>query len=246
MSISAVPSSDRPSGTPATWPFLNSRGSGLNANAHSQSTNDFVSWIRIDNELMQVVADPQLNGSTLTLTVRRGLWGTNTAQHAANARVMSPTYIGNVNGESQLNGTPLRADSSSPLRYALKLWQPEAGNWIADRIQATFGAGLQGFNTIWLDVSSCHQDNHADPYGNPVFGWYDAGDTKMMATQYGASQKAKLAVLRSRFPGVKFTGNNFTYNDTCNNDLLNNAYDGGVLEHYLKIEMGRTTRARWT
>ena len=238
VTVSAVPSSDRPSGTSGTWPFLNSRGAGLNANAHSQNTSDFVSWIRVDNELMQVVAEPQLNGNNVVLSVRRGLWGTNTAAHAANTRVMSPTYIGNVNGESQLNGTPMRGDQSSPLRYALKLWQPEAGNWIADRIQATFGAGLQGFNTVWLDVSSCFQDNHADPYGNPVFGWYDAGDTKMMGAQYGAAQKAKLAVLRSRFPGVKFAGNNMTYNDACSNDLLNNAYDGGVLENYLKMEMG--------
>ena len=238
VTVSAVPSSDRPSGTPGTWPFLNSRGTGLSANAHSTDTFNFVSWIRVDNEMMQVIADPQLSGNNVILSVRRGLWGTNSGAHAVNSRVMSPTYIGNVNGESQLNGTPLRAVQSSPLRYALKLWQPEAGNWIADRIQATFGAGLQGFNAVWLDVSSCFQDNHADAYGNPVFGWYDPGDTKMMGTQYGAAQKAKLAVLRSRFPGVKFAGNNMTYNDACSNDLLNNAYDGGVLENYLKMEMG--------
>ena len=37
---------------------------------------------------------------------------------------------------------------------------------------------------------------------------------------------------------MKFTGNNMTYNDACSNDLLNNAYDGGVLENYVKMEMG--------
>jgi hypothetical protein len=37
---------------------------------------------------------------------------------------------------------------------------------------------------------------------------------------------------------VKFTGNNMTYNDACSNDLLNNAYDGGTLENYVKMEMG--------
>jgi hypothetical protein len=236
--ISGVSSSDRPSGTATTWPWTNSRGTGLGTNAHSTSTRDFVSWIRIDDELMQVVANPTTSGSDVVLTVRRGLWGTRAVTHAVSSRVMAPTYIGNRNGQSDLNGTPARNDANYPLRYALKLWLPAAYNWIADRIQTSFGMGLQGFNTVWLDVSSCFQDNHADPYGNPVFGWYDAGGTKMMTASYGAAQKAKLQGLRARFPGVRFTGNNLYQNDSCANDLLSNAYDGGVLENYVKTNNG--------
>ena len=236
--ISQVASADRPSGTASTWPWINSKGTGLNANAHSKSTADYVSWIRIDNELMQVIANPTTSGSDIVLSVRRGLWGTGAAAHAASARVMAPTYLGNRNADASLSGTPSRNDASYPLRYAIKIWQSNGYGWLADRIQATFGTGLQGFNTIWLDVSSCHQDNHSDPYGNPVFGWYDAGNTKMMATQYGIAQKAKLAGLRARFPGVKFAGNNMFQNDACNYDLLGNAYDGGVIENYLMSANG--------
>ena len=232
--VSAVASGSRPSGTPATWPFIDSRGTGQSANAHSESSHDFVSWIRVDDELMQIAGEPQVSGGEVVLTVRRGLWGTSAASHAASARVMAPTYIGNVNGESSLNGTPTRNSTGAALRYGLKLWTPGGYNWLADRIQTTFGAGLQGFNTVWLDVSSCFQYNHADPYGNPVFGWYDAGNTKMMTPQYGATQKVKLQGLRARFPGVRFAGNNMDMNDACSSDLLGNGYDGGVLENYVK------------
>jgi hypothetical protein len=155
---------------------------------------------------------------------------------------MAPTYIGNVNGESSLNGTPSRNSASYPLRYGIKLWTPAGYSWIADRIQSTFGSGLQGFNTVWLDVSSCFQYNHADPNGNPVFGWYDPGSTKLSRDTYGAAQKAKLQGLRARFPGVRFTGNSLDMNDTCSNDLLGNAYDGGVIEHYMKLDLG----ANWS
>ena len=236
--VSSVASSGRPSGTSATWPFINSKGSGLNANAHSKSTADYVSWIRVDSELMQITSNPTISGTDVILTVRRGLWGTGAASHSVSSRVMAPTYLGNRNADSSLSGTPTRNNASYPLRYAIKIWQPNGYSWLADRIQATFGSGLQGFNTVWLDVSSCHQDNHSDPYGNPVFGWYDTGNTKMMATQYGAAQKTKLAGLRSRFPGVKFTGNNMFQNDACNFGLLGNAYDGGVIENYLQSANG--------
>ncbi|HEY6567312.1 MAG TPA: Ig-like domain-containing protein [Actinomycetota bacterium] len=239
--VSAVASADRPSGSPATWPFLDSRGTGQSANAHSTNSHDFVSWIRIDDELMQVAGEPQASGGEVVLQVRRGLWGTGTASHNANVRVMAPTYIGNVNGESALNGTPTRNSTSAALRYGLKLWQPGGYNWLADRIQSTFGSDLQGFNTVWLDVSSCFQYNHADPYGNPVFGWYDAGTTKMMTPQYGVTQKVKLQGLRARFPGVRFAGNNMDMNDACSTDLLSNGYDGGVLENYVK-----TSTTNWS
>ncbi len=239
--ISQVPAADRPAGTPATWPFLNSRGRGAAPGAHSLNTHDFVSWIRVDDELMQVVAEPALDGGDVVLTVRRGLWGTRPAPHAAGTRVMAPTYIGNRNGDPSLAGTPARDDPNVPLRYAIKIWTPEGWGWIADRIQATFGPDLQGYNTVWLDVSSCFQDNHADPFGNPVFGWYDDADTKMTTAAYGAAQKTKLAGLRARFPGVRFTGNNLYQNDPCSNDLLGGAYDGGVLENY-----ARPTNGPWS
>jgi hypothetical protein len=233
---------DRPAGAPTTWPFVNSRGTGLSPGAHSTSTRDFVSWIRLDDEIAQIVADPVEAAGVVTLTVKRGLWGTAAAPHASATRVMSPVYIGSTNAassDSNLAGGPNRNDAGYPLRYAIKIWQPGGYNWIADRIKATFGAGLQGYNTVWLDVSSCVQYNHADASGQPVFGWDDPTGTKLTRPRWGIHQKAKLAGLRAALPGVRFTGNSMGgLLDACTDDLMANAYDGGVLENWMKTDAG--------
>lgn len=231
----------RPAGAPTTWPFVNSRGTGLGAGAHSANTRDFVSWIRLDDELAQIVADPVEAGGVVTLTVRRGIWGTGAASHAASTRVMSPVYIGSTNAaasDGNLAGGPNRNDPNYPLRYGIKIWQPAGHTWIANRIKATFGAGLQGYNAVWLDVSSCNQYNNADAWGQPVFGWDDPLATKLTQARWGVHQKAKLAGLRTALPGVRFTGNNMVTASPCADDLLANAYDGGVLEHWMKDGVG--------
>ena len=79
----------RPTGAPTTWPFVNSRGTGLAAGAHSANTHDFVSWVRLDDEIAQIVADPVEAGGVVTLTVRRGIWGTGAASHTAGTRANS-------------------------------------------------------------------------------------------------------------------------------------------------------------
>ena len=224
---------DRPSGSPATWPFVDSRGSGSQREAHSANTHDFVSWVRIGDELMQIAGNPQTSGGDIVLSVRRGLWGTRAVSHGRGSRVTSPIYIGNRNSGGSLSGNPSRDSTSAPLRYGIKIWKAAGYKWIAGRIQQTFGHGLQGFNAVWLDVSSCHQDNNADPYGNPVFGWHDGRNTKLQPGRYGQAQKIKLRALRRRFHHVKFTGNNMFQNDRCAYDLMR-AYDGGVIENYLQ------------
>lgn len=231
----------RPAGAPMTWPFVNSRGTGLNAGAHSSNTHDVVSWVRLDDEMAQIVADPVESGGIVTLTVRRGIWGTGAAAHVAGTRALSPLYIGSTNAaasDSNLAGGPNRDDTGYPLRYGLKIWQPGGYTWIADRIKATFGTGLQGYNAVWLDVSSCNQYNNADHLGQPVFGWDDPLATKMTQARWGTHQKAKLAGLRGALPGITFAANNMSTATTCGDDLLGNAYDGGVLEHWMKEGVG--------
>jgi hypothetical protein len=235
---------DRPAGAPTTWPFVNSRGTGLSPGGHSTSTRDFASWIRLDDEIAQIVADPVEAGGVVTLKVQRGIWATAPAAHGPGTRVMSPVYIGSTNAassDSNLAGGPNRNDAGYPLRYAVKIWQPGGYNWIAERIKANFGAGLQGYNAVWLDVSSCVQYNHADASGQPVFGWDDPAGTKLTRTRWGAHQKAKLAGLRSALPGVRFTGNSLGgLVDACTDDLMANAYDGGVLENWMKTDAGHS------
>jgi hypothetical protein len=238
------PAEFAPAGEPATWPYINSRGTGTAANAHSENTRDFVSWIRVDNELMQIAGAPTVSGANISIPVRRGLWGTGAAAHTAGTKVMSPVYIGStsaVASDGNLSGSPVRNDPNYPLRYGIKIWQSDAYNWIADRIEATFPTSTAGYNTAWLDVSSCSNYNNADYSGEPLSPWNDPAGTKMDQAQWGSYQKAKLAGLRGLLPGMKFTANNLGGDNisACTNDLLA-TYDGGVMEHWMK------DNAAWT
>ena len=236
--VSVTPSGDRPAGTPNTWPFMASRGAGATPNAHSTNTHDVATWLRVDDELMQIVGQPASSGGdTITLEVVRGLWGTDPRPHDANTRVQSPVYIGSSSAaaaDSNLAGAPNRNDANATLRYAIKIWKPQGHGFIADRIATTFGPNLQGYNGVWLDVSSCNQYNNSDANGNPVFQWNEDTNAKWTRDAWGGAQKTKLAGLRNRFGGVWFAGNNMSNNDSCTWDLLANAYDGGALEHYMK------------
>jgi hypothetical protein len=186
---------------------------------------------------MQILATPAVANGTITLQVSRGLWGTAPVAHGAAQRVMAPVYIGSTSAatsDAGLNGAPARDDTLSPLRYGVKIWQPGGYGWIADRIGATFGTGLQGYDAIWLDVSSCNMYNNAAATGDPVYQWNDAAGQKQSRTTWGAAQKTKAAGLRARFPGIHLLGNSLGIDDPCQNDLLSTTYDGGAIENYMK------------
>jgi hypothetical protein len=235
--IAGVAAADRPSGTPATWPFFASRGTGAAPGAYSANTHDVVSWIRVDDELMQVMDTPEASSGTIVLKVERGLWGSDAARHGADTRVMAPVYIGNkaaATSDAGLAGAPNLDSTQATLRYGIKIWEPAGAGFIADRIAQTFGPDFQGYNGVWLDVSSCFQYNNADAGGNPVFQWHDAHASKMTRDMWGAAQASKLDVLRARFPGVWLGGNSLSHVNACTWNLLGEAYDGGVLENYVR------------
>jgi hypothetical protein len=233
--VSTVPAAARPSGAPASWPFIASRGTGATPGAYSENTHDVVSWIRIDDELMQIVGEPRVSGDAVELDVVRGIWGTTRVAHAASSEVMSPVYIGSATAAASdvsLAGAPNVNDARATLRYAIKICDRRGSGFIADRIASTFGAGLQGYSGIWLDVSSCNQYNNADATGTPIAQWNDAAASKMTRDLYGQAQRRKVEHLRERFPGVWLGGNSLGSDNDCTRDLLGNLYDGGVLENF--------------
>ncbi len=236
-----------PPGKPPTWPFSAPTARTKGPGAHSTSTADAVPWVRINDELLQITAPPELAGGVVRLSVRRGLWGTRPAAHPAATRVMAPAYVGSsaaVATDVQLAGSPKRNDASSPLRYVLKIWRPDAIGWLAGRVTTTFGR--QGYNTVWLDVSSCAQYNVAAASGHPVSGWDDQRGHKLDPPAWGEYQKAKVAGLRQQLPGWKFTGNNLSSNGgPCNDDLLATGFDGGVLEHWMKPQLANGQPLDW-
>lgn len=241
----------KPYGVPATWPFINSKDS--NNNGYSQSTADYIYWVRIDKEIMQITATPTASGNTINLTVKRGIWGTIAVSHAAGSKVFVPSYI----GVSEFNGTPSRNDPNTVLRYTLKFWNPEGYRWQADRILKTLGDGksvaeggkLVQYDTVWLDVSSCNQYNIGDYNANNIQVWDDLNNTRMTAANWGKYQSWKLRGQNNAGGGlrdlvkhanpavtVKFIGNSLLKpsGDTCNETLLSQVYDGGSLEGWLK------------
>jgi hypothetical protein len=224
----------KPSRAPATWPYVSSRGSGLRPKAHSKNTHDFVSWIRMGDELMKVVGEPRVSGRTVTLHVRRGLWSTDPARHRRGTRVLSPVYVGSATLDRGLSGVPARNDPNYPLRYSIKVWRPSAQRWLIRRIRSTFGRGLQGHNAIWLDTTSCVQYSNSDPYGAQVWGWNDPARAKLTPEAWGHAQRSKLRALARAFPGRKLLANNLGNANRCTERILSRSVDGGVFEHWMK------------
>lgn len=248
--------SHKPSGAPNTWPFVPSRGTGAAAgNVTSQNTHDFVSWVRVDDEIMRVRAVSE-SGGIVTLTVDRGYFGTAPTSHTQGARVMAPVYIGSSTAttfDTGLAGGPNVDSTQKALRYGIKIWQDASSGamkdgigWIAGRIEATFSAGryggyTQGYNTVWLDVSSCSTYNNADSLGQPIAPWHEPSDRPADSTIWSNAQIQKFNGLKARFPGMQFTANNLasqgSYGDACRDAMMaTGGIAGYVLEHWLQQE----------
>jgi hypothetical protein len=226
-----VVASPGPSGAPATWPYIASRGSGLDRRAYSRNTHDFVSWIRVGNELMKVVAAPTAADGVITLSVRRGLWSSDASPHPSDARVMSPVYVGGDNGG--FDGSPSADSTQLPLRYGIKIWTASGVRWIAARIRNTLGKRYQGYNAVWLDITSCGLSNTVSATGPPIVPWDDRAKTPLTSPRWGEYQEDKVAGLRRRLDGLRWFGNSLHWTTPCNLELLGTSLQGGALEKWL-------------
>jgi hypothetical protein len=240
----------KPETAPETWPYVPSRGKGAAPGAVlSDNTHDFVSWVRIDDEIMRV-RSVGMKQDSLSLIVERAYFGTKSTAHAAHARVLSPVYVGATGSSAAdrvLAGSPLVNDPDRALLYGIKIWRPEAVTWIANQIKETFGNRkpapyLQGHNGVWLDITGCVAYDNGDAYGRPVSPWDDPHETVMTNMQFGDYNIAKLKALRRHFDGktgyadLIWVTNNLaarTDEDCCNHVIADGGYDGAVLEQWL-------------
>jgi hypothetical protein len=88
------PARYKPGGAPDTWPYVPSRGAGADPGpVFSANTHDFVSWVRVEDEIMRV-RGVMANGAEIILIVDRGYFRTAKSRHASGQRVFSPIYIG--------------------------------------------------------------------------------------------------------------------------------------------------------
>ena len=119
------PEAAHPGGTPATfWPMIGSKGVTPSDTNFSRNCANYVSWVRIDDEMIGLPAYSAgtwtISGGVATITgVTRGLWGTSAVAHTLAAKVRTPVYI----GSAELAGNP-KLNDTSQLRYGLNFW-----NW---------------------------------------------------------------------------------------------------------------------
>ena len=191
--------------------------------------------------------------ANVALRVERGYFGTRAAAHAAGTRVFSPVYIGSTTAARSdlgLAGSPPVDNPSRPLRYAIKLWQPEAVRWIAEQIRLTFGAGkpapyFQGYNAVWLDITGCASYNTADSFGRPVNSWDDPHDTVIGPAQIAEYNIRKRTALDALFrewgyPPLHWFANNLSATplgqEPCNRVIAEGRFEGCALEYWLQKE----------
>jgi len=198
-----APPAGRSRGEPAVRPFK----AGTTAAEHSQSVKDYVAWLRLGDELLRIDAVRAAPEGGVELEVRRGLWGTRSAAHGPETPVLQPVYIGSVRAgaDVSLSGIP---DSTAPqrgLRYALQQQDPKFHDWLGDTCAATFH---EGYDVVWLDVTSSAFYNNADAYGQPVVPWDVAAGRPLDVSTYREQQQLKIDALFKRFPQGKFFINN--------------------------------------
>jgi hypothetical protein len=159
----------------------------------SPTTQNYVTWIRIDNELMKIV---DFNPSINLITVARGLSGTTPVTHSAQAQVFSPAYV----GQSGLGDN--YPDGSGPyLCYAFDVSSPIAVSWIVDNMYNPGNSEVmlttRGYDGMWYDTFSPANYNFADMFGNPVQYVWD------FQTQAYATNEDKLAQQEVRLTAIQ-------------------------------------------
>lgn len=124
-------------------------------------------WIRIDDELMQVMSVDTVKG---LLGVKRGL-DSRAATHLNGATVFTPVYIGNRNELGALRHSNSWPAGPDYLRYALDPRSTAAQDYKASIITELINSGYDGG---WLDTFQGYKlYNLCDALGRPVTQYYD-------------------------------------------------------------------------
>lgn len=200
--LAFVAPTELPKNNAQVWPFKVS----TTDEEYSKSPKEYVSWLRIGDEIMRidkaVKADGQLN-----LTVRRGYWKTNPAAHSTEDDVLMPVYIGSVTsgGDVALSGVPDNKSKQLGIRYALQQQNKDFHAWLEKKCQRIFD---EGYDVTWLDVATSAMYNNGDAYGNLVAQYDLDNDREMTPEQYCEYQQIKFDAMFEAFPDRLFFVNN--------------------------------------
>ena len=125
-----------------------------------KSGGKYCFWVRVGDELMQVVA---VDSVRRQLTVRRGFDGSKAQSHGVGERVFTPVYIGN---RLTLGNNARRSNSwpgmKEPVAYAL-----DPAKEATHRVKAAFALAKleEGYDGVWWDTFQPATFNQCDPIG---------------------------------------------------------------------------------
>ena len=144
----------------------------------------FCFWIRVDDELMQVV---EVDGKTGRLKVVRG-FESQAAAHKEGATVFTPVYVGNRNELGALRHSNSWPAGPDYLRYGLDPASDDAQRFKAGYIIEWMRSGYDG---AWLDTFEPELFNICDALGRKVSAVWDfqGGRRHTLDSYVGALQQ---------------------------------------------------------
>ena len=211
---------------------------------YSIDNQNYVIWIRIDNELMKVI---DFNYTTNEINVQRGFAKTTPASHQVKAKVFAPVYIG-------FPTTPGGNDHKKRLRYAYDVTTPLAVKHLVD---GTYQAIVQqGYDGMWFDTFSAGNFNHYDMFKNVVHLVWDFNKNAYANREQKREQQeirlntvqnqlaAKLGQTPPLFannmhPSQYWPGNGHTRLFLMPTDLKPRPLDGYCIEAFAGVTAGR-------
>jgi len=164
------------------FPFLTSTAKG----DVTASAAEFVSWVRVGDELMKVTGIDPAGGN---LQVVRGFDKTAPAAHAAASLVFAPVYIGSSVGTLGAgNGLPGRAPRNA-VRYCLYPDNAEVWN---RKAHAIIRHVQDGFDGAFLDILAPSFFNQGSALGQHVRPWNFAKSAPYSQYDWGTAQMMKI------------------------------------------------------
>jgi len=154
------------------------------ADEQSRSAVAFVTFIRVDDELMRVESVEPSSGS---VNVTRAFASTKAVAHRAGARVFAPVYVGS---KGQWSGVPGVGEKG--LRYAMRIETEQVAQLLGDQVVHYMNDGADG---AWLDICSPSFFNLGNAYGDAVVPWNFAKNTEFTEQTRKEAQDVKLGRL---------------------------------------------------
>ena len=144
---------------PVTGGAVNPRTAVHSLDGKTGANGGFISFVRVDNEIMRVTAK---SSNPPTLTVIRGTDGTGPVGHDAGAHVLAPVYVDDYNPDGSL------AIEDGRVRYSLNVGTTALANFLADNFVATYLRS--GWDGAWLDITSPSFYNMVDALDADIDG----------------------------------------------------------------------------